>query len=352
MKSGFFAFVALSAFAFPYASFAAPKPPALKPYSYRLKLPATPASCANHAQAVAVDFAKSATKAQSVQGICQNRQTLTSASGETYEIDTILINYLAPTEQVPNRAIFGGNSHSYFDKSDAEAGIFATHAECVAAIVPQAEIFEAETGLSPFAGYCQASTHALYPGFSMTLESHGELKKRKLYTFSLDGRPDYGTDGAQITDAALVAIQATGARVAWSNARRVFYYAEYPIQISTRSLGSFDEEAQCALQVDAARSIYVKVGMQSVSAFCLVSPPPGNIEEGKDSHVLFAVSSGHDMSWDSSAERYSTFDECMGDLDRHLKNAASNGIDVLGGICAPNHYSQGGFDARVYRKLL
>lgn len=350
MKPGFFAIFAFGVFTAPCSLFAAPTAPVLHPFSYRLKIPATTVSCADHAKVVASGFALGATEAKSVSGTCQSRQSVTTAQGETYELDIVLITYLALTEQHPNRTIFGANTFS--GMSDATAGVYATHAECVNEISAQSPTFISETGLTPFVAYCQASTNDMYPGFSMTIESFGEFKKHKLFSFSLDGQATFSSDGTEITRAALAAITTVGARVASAGATRIFYYYEYPIHISNPILGIFVEIAQCNSQIATAHAIYAKAEQEGVSAFCLVSPPPTDlIGKVKDAYVLMAVSAGHSVILDSTAASYETFVECMSDIDRLQQNAQSNGRSILGGICSPSSISQGAFEARLYQDM-
>jgi hypothetical protein len=350
MKSALFAFFALGVFTAPLASRAAPTAPKLHPFSYRLKLPISTASCADHAKQVASDFAIGATKAQTVAGICQSRQTVTTAQGETYELDIVLINYLATTEQHPARTVFGADT--FMGMPHANAGVYATHAECLDEIAVQIPTFTTETGLTPFASYCQASTNDMYPGFSMTIESFGEFKKRRLFSFSLDGQATFESDGTEITQAALAAIKTVGARVVSAGATRIFYYFEYPIQISNPALGVFQEMDQCTSQMATAHAIYAKGGLEGVSAFCLVSPPPVSLTgKVKDAYVLMTVGAGQSVIMDSSSAQYETFDECMGDIDRLVQNELSNGRKIVGGLCAPSLMSHEGFSAHLYLNL-
>jgi hypothetical protein len=352
MKYGFYASIALSVLGVSQVAFAAPEAPKLKPFSYRMKLPAVGASCEDQARSVAKAFGAVATEAKAVTGVCQNRQSVTSPTGETYELDVILINYVAQSEQHPDHTIFGANS--FLDKADAGAGVFATFAECVSQIAAQSPLFIAKTELVPFAAYCQASTNSMYPGFSLTFETMGQFKKMHLYTFSLDGQANWDTDGSQVTQAALVGIQVSGGQVAWKNSNRIFYYYDYPISISNQAMGVYYDAAQCNAQVAMAHSIFAKAEMKGASAFCLVSPPPAAlIGKAPDAYVLMAVgaSVGPSMILDTSEGRYDSFAECMDDIARIEQNAVSSGKTAYGVICAPNTYEQGGFDARLFPSL-
>jgi hypothetical protein len=315
------------------------------PFSYRVKVPAGSASCADHASAVAASFAAGTrTKSKSVTGACESRQTLVDQNAQ-FAIDVIDINYSAENELVPFRTVYG--SDAFQNSGRQEAGVFKTYSECLHQLSVQQAIFAKETGVTPLAGYCTASTQQeFYPGFSLTFESFGDLKAR-LYTFSEDGIGLPSDDHTQVIRAAVFAIQTAGGHIAWSDDSRVFYYNDGDVNVANDNLGMFEVASQCTSQVAQAQSIYVAAGLVGVTAFCRMDTPVA----GHGFAVLMVVGAGSDELSDMDTDRYATFDECMGDLNRVLKNAASNGRTVLGGLCSPNLSGDEGFNAHVYSSM-
>jgi hypothetical protein len=334
MQKNLAALGALALLAVPAASNADQTPT----FTYRLKVPAGTASCADHANTIAAQFAAGA-RTQRTTGACEGRQTLVDQN-QKYAIDVVVVTYQADSEKAPQRSIFGANA--FMNVGEASAGVFKTYAECLEQLALQIPIFTAETGVTPVAGYCTASTQQeFYPGFSLTLESFGDLKKR-LYTYSEDGisYPDH----SQVIAASLTALRAAGADVVWSDNTRVFYYNDGDVNVSAENLGMFDDVSQCTSQTADASAIYQAAGLVGVSSFCRIDEPVA----GHKFAVLMAVGAGPNEISDIQGDRYDSFDECRGDLPRVIQNNAAAGRTVYGGLCSPNVAGNGGFNAHVY----
>lgn len=313
-----------------------------KPFSYRVKVPANTGSCEDHAHSIATFFA-SVTRGKSVSGTCQGRQTLVD-QGKSYDIDVVVVSYLADYEQIPNHAVFGANE--FLGDGSPTAGVFKTYADCLAELSTQGPIFTAETGLTPVAGYCTASTQPAYPGFSLTFDSFGEAK-HKLYTYSEDGTGIYGQDNSQGLHAAQTAVQSAGGRIVWSDNFRLFYYNDYRISVSAENLGTFTEASQCSSQLAQARAIFVKAGLTGVTSYCQAQQATGTVIFTD----LMAVGAGQNEVQDTASGRYDSFAECMSDLGRVIQNATSSGGAIYGGLCSPNLSGQDGFETHVFFAL-
>jgi len=325
------------------ATFAAPAAHAA-PYSYRLKVPASSATCADHAGSVAATFAIGS-RAKVVTGTCESRQTVTE-NNTAFAVDVIVVNYQAESELTPERSVFGANA--YLNAGDATAGVFATYSECLSQLAIQQPIFAQETGVTPFAGYCTASTQQeFFPGYSLTFESFGELS-RHLYTYAEDGVSTPGDDNSQVIRAAYFAIQSVGGDIVFNDDKRVFYYGAGDARVSAENFGIFEVPSQCSSQTASALGIYKAGGLSGVTAFCKTSTPVA----GHSFSILMVVGAGGNEISDMESGHYGDFDECMGDLNRVIKNAASAGNAVLGGLCLPGATQSNGFDAHVYSSYL
>lgn len=273
-------------------------------------------------------------------GTCQGRQMITD-QGKSYDVDVVLVSYLADSEQIPSHTIFGANE--FLGNADQAAGVFKTYDECMSTLAAQTPIFTAETGLSPVAAYCSASTQSFFPGFSLTFDSFGDTK-RHLYSYSKDGVSTIDADNTQIMAAAAVAIQALDAHIVWSDKSRLFYYNEYRISVAADNLGMFKDAQQCSSQQSAAMAIYVKAGLVGVTALCESFSTSANSTYSN----LMVIGAGADEISDLTADHYDTFGECMSDLNRVIQNAASSGRSVFGGLCSPSMATESGFNAHIY----
>lgn len=315
--------------------------PQLMPFSYRVKAPVLDAglSCADHAGQIAQLFGK-ASRAKNAAGSCEER-TQIADHGTSFGVDVIVVNYMATSEAVPTRSVFGANAIN--DNGEQDAGVFATYAQCLDQLRGQLPMFIGETGVTPFVGYCTASTQTeFYPGYSITFETFGDLKNQ-LYSFSEDAVTADG-DLSQEISAAVTALQTAGAVVAYRDDSRVFYYADGPVHVASDNLGMFEDPSQCASQVSEAASIYTAAGLTGVTAFCNTH----HVTATYQSTTLMVVGSGPDEINDREMDRYDSFAECTHDLNRVLQNAASSGATVLGGLCSPNMTGASGFNAHVF----
>ena len=306
--------------------------PNLKAFSYRVEVPADQAGCTRAQSNIAGLFATS-TGTQVTGSSCTENKPFIDA-GQQFTTAVVIVNYLAEAEAVPYRAVMGGRE--FMGVSSNTAGIFATYKECLSVLSAQTGNFMPQTGLAVVAGYCDASTDSLMPGYALTLEGFGKPAKQ-LYAYGEDTN-FYNAPEEMV--AIKAAIGQMGGNEVYGDDSRVFYYNEYQIDLTITELGYFSATEQCVAQQVEAQSIFVKAGLTAVSALCT-----SDSAQDETRRHLTVVAGGLSMAnsnYGYGSVRYATFDDCVNDRGRVVQNETNNGSNILGAICKP------GDDAPVF----
>jgi hypothetical protein len=291
------------------SAFAAPKP-----FSYRVEIPASDATCDQEATNLGQRFA-TATGLTVTSTACQSSQEI-----EKQIVFTLVVNYQSDAEIKPYSAVY------------TDEGIFESYVDCLASLPAQKSAFETNTGLQTLAAGCVSAS--IGNGFSPYVDGIGTPH---LKFFSSNPSFDSGYIGIQgIYDVFKAQLSAAGANIVLTSTYEIFYYAPNPIQITTDWLTSYTTTADdrlCKTEALSAEKIFGSdhsiapmvncLPEEFVGLTYLVVSWPGN---------AFPIVGDH--SKDST--HYNTFDQCEQDKPRVVQNNVSSGNSPLGAICEVN----------------
>jgi hypothetical protein len=312
------------------------------PFSYRTLVTAeTGVTCQQSADALSNRF-EAATGISVTDATCTPSKTIQD-QGKSYQVNAIVLNYLAAQELQPYQVTFSGRIFN--DQALGDAGIFNRYSDCLQALADQKTLFEKNTHLTAVSGHCDVSTDSVLPGFYFTLESFGQ-PQMQLFAYAADqGSLSFYQDPL-IQTAAASTLVAAGAVIAWSDATRIYYYSEQDIFVMATNLGLFDSEDICAQQIQDAKNIFTNGGLSPNSVFCAKYY---SSDLPQRQLTLVGAGQGHwNQDFATHSAKYSSLNECLQDKARVIKNHLSSGQRVLGAICKPEETSVGQFVIEVY----
>jgi hypothetical protein len=117
------------------------------------------------------------------------------------------------------------------------------------------------------------------------------------------------------------------------------YYREGAAPVNSETLGYFNKEGECQIQLASAQELYKKAGSKKVLSFC---------GEGGHLQVLHEGQFHLSKMYNSNSNQYGTLTECITDKDFVLSDERMNG--ALGAVCEPSMSDSDFYQMTIYRQ--
>jgi hypothetical protein len=257
---------------------------------------------------------------QNVSGSCEGTHNVTDNDGTTYGVDTVVVSYLSTSQVQFYRANFTGQA--FLDEPSAGTGLFDTYSACLAQLDKQQASFEAQTGLTAVATYCQHDTLGSKT-FSLTVEGFG-VPKAKLYEYT-PAAEALQSKSTQLLQAAQLAITTSGGQLTYVDDAHVFYYSKYSVPVTEMTLGEFKSVTECSVQLEDAKAALSTLKLDNGQALCT---DDGNME------IVGAGITYANGRTEDRQDRYASFEDCMKDKVRVVQNATSAGGHIVAALCS------------------
>jgi hypothetical protein len=302
-------------------------------FFYKAHVPATDLSCQEQANLLQERFISS-TGITNAKAECRARIPFIEA-GNTYQIDSLQVNYSSHAEAIVYAADFQINSLD--EDSLAPYPGYDSYQKCLNDIENQTHEFEQRTKLQVVAAFCQNKSLAGLPLFTMRIEAFGRPQTKLQHTnLGLDPKddPTFFSDIQKLVTEQKIQVVKKFERV-------IFYYADQPLRMRHLSLGYFKNLNECQSQLSESEALLTRSGSSRALAKCI---------DIYGVHQLLSFGLGNRMifsDYGSGSEKYYSMTECTQDRERVLSGFQKG--SVFGFICSPDILNDQIYIGSVYR---